>query len=337
VTHRAGAGIARAGAAGTISTIAGGVGGPGRATKVALALGFSTRVCGVSAGGGHAYIGASTLVREVTPGTSQLSTPIGTGDLAPLGDGGPAQKAGLNACGTTVDHSGNLVLGDQGHHRVRVVAASGGTFYGQAMTAGHIYTVAGTGGARSSGDGGPATKAEIKRPFAVAVGPAGNLLIGDSSAERVRIVAEQSGTFYGRAMTAGDIYTLAGTGVRGFGGDGGPATSAQLNAPEGVTVDATGNVLIGDVGNERIRVVAATTGTFYGKAMTAGDIYTIAGTGTAGFSGDGGPAITAELNIPDAVTVDSADNVLIVDGFNNRIRVVAATTGTFYGQSIKDV
>src|SRR5215472_4419613 len=89
--HRAG--IARAGAAGTISTIAGGVGGPGQATKVALILGFSSRVCGVSSGSGHAYIGASTMVREVTPGTSQLSTPMGTGDAAPLGDGGPAQKA----------------------------------------------------------------------------------------------------------------------------------------------------------------------------------------------------------------------------------------------------
>jgi hypothetical protein len=123
-------------------------------------------------------------------------------------------------------------------------------------------------------------------------------------------------------MTAGDIYTVAGDGTLGFSGDGGPATVAELDLPSGVTVDTSGNVLIADTYNNRIRVVAASTGTFYGQAMTAGDIYTIAGNGTYGFSGDGGPATTAELGTPEAVAAD-AGNVLIADSLNNRIRELA--------------
>ena len=101
-------------------------------------------------------------------------------------------------------------------------------------------------------------------------------------------------------MTAGDIYTIAGDGSAGYGGDGGPAAKARLHRPTGVGLDAAGNVLISDSYGERIRVVAAQTGSFYGRAMTAGDIYTIAGNGTQGFSGDGGPATAAELNTPPA-------------------------------------
>ena len=112
-------------------------------------------------------------------------------------------------------------------------------------------------------------------------------------------MAASTGTFYGQAMTAGDIYTVAGNGTPGFSGDGGPATKAELNSPRGVAADAAGNLVIADTSNHRIRVVAASTGTFYGQAMTAGDIYTVAGNGTTGFSGDGGPATNAELNAPE--------------------------------------
>jgi len=97
-------------------------------------------------------------------------------------------------------------------------------------------------------------------------------------------------------MTVGDIYTVAGNGAAGFSGDGGRATSAEISIPRGVAADGAGNLLIADSGNFRIRVVAATTGTFYGQAMTAGDIYTVAGNGAAGFSGDGGRATSADLN-----------------------------------------
>jgi hypothetical protein len=201
----------------------------------------------------------------------------------------------------TIDKAGNLVLADRSDNAVRVVAIKTGMFYGRAMTARHIYTVAGDGAAGFSGDGGPATAAELDSPTGIAVDTSGNLVITDESDFRIRVVAVRAGTFYGRAMTAGDIYTVAGDGNRGSTGNGGPATSAELDFPQGVAVDAAGNLVIADSGGQRIRVVAGSTGTFYGKAMTVGDIYALAGTGSFGFGGDGGPATKALFEFPTSV------------------------------------
>jgi secreted PhoX family phosphatase len=251
------------------------------------------------------------------------------------GNGGPATEATLwGPDGVAVDTAGNLIIADRDNERIRVVPATSGTFYGQAMTAGDIYTVAGDGTAGYSGDGAPATSAELDNPAQVAVDSAGTLVIADYSGNRVRVVAATTGTYYGQAMTAGDIYTVAGDGTAGYSGDGAPAISAELDAPDGVTLDAAGNLVIGDSQNHRVRVVAATTGTYYGQAMTAGDIYTVAGDGTLGSSGDGGPATKAELGLPDGVSVDDAGNLIIADGREERVRVVAATTGTYYGQAM---
>jgi hypothetical protein len=263
-----------------------------------------------------------------------IYTVAGSGTGGFSGDGGPATQAKLRfPFGVAVDGAGNLVIGDSHNQRVRVVAVSAGTFYGQAMTAGDIYTVAGTGGGGFSGDGGPATQAKLRLPEGVAVDGAGNLVIGDFNNNRVRVVAVGAGTFYGRAMIAGDIYTVAGTGGE-FSGDGGPATHANLFSPDGVAVDGAGNVFLADTENQRVRVVAASTGTLYGRAMTAGHIYTVAGTGRFGFSGDGGPAARAMLSLPHWLAVDGAGNLLIADADNNRVRVVAASSGTFYGQAM---
>jgi hypothetical protein len=184
-----------------------------------------------------------------------------------------------------VDRSGNLLISDTRSDIVRMVPVTSGTFYGVPMTAGHIYTVAGTGATRFSGDGGPATSAGIGNPIGVAVDRAGNLLITDEDNSRIRVVAATTGTFYGQAMTVGDIYTVAGNGAAGFSGDGGPATKAELGFPAGVVPDHAGNLVIADAGNERVRVVAASSGTFYGQAMHARDIYTVAGNGISGFAG----------------------------------------------------
>ncbi len=127
-------------------------------------------------------------------------------------------------------------------------------------------------------------------------------------------------------MTAGDIYTVAGTGTQGFSGDGGPATSAGLAVPDSVAVDPAGNLVIADYGDNRVRAVAASAGTFYGQQMTAGDIYTIAGTGTQGFSGDGGPAASATLYYPQGVAVDGSGNVLVTDSGNNRLRMITGSS-----------
>jgi hypothetical protein len=259
----------------------------------------------------------------------------GDGTQGFSGDGGSATSAELNfPARPALDAAGNLVLADSGNQRIRVIAESTGTFYRQAMTAGHIYTVAGTGTEGFAGDGGPATSAEFQNPVGTEIDGAGNVVIGDANNNRVRVIADSTGTFYGKAMTAGDIYTVAGNGSLTFSGAAAPATTAELDLPDGVTVDGAGNRLITDEGNDRIRVVAAADGTFYGRAMTAGHIYVVAGDGTQGFSGDGGPATSAELNDPAGTAADAAGNLVLSDALNFRVRVVAARTGTFYGKAM---
>jgi hypothetical protein len=224
------------------------------------------------------------------------------------GDGGPATNAALNnPSGVMVDSTGNLFIGDTFNDRIRKVGANG-----------MISTVAG-GGTNSyggnwgySGDGGPATSAELNSPAGVAMDAAGNLFIADSGNDRIR-----------RVGTNGIITTVAGGALNiygeayGYSGDGGPATNAQMNAPLGVAVDGTGNLFIADYNNNRIREV-----------KTNGSIITVAGGalnsygGTSGYSGDGGAATNAELNSPSGVAVDGTGNVFIVDYGNSRIRKV---------------
>jgi hypothetical protein len=251
----------------------------------------------------------------------------GDGKSGFSGDGGPGTAAELGTpSGVAVDGAGNLIITDSGNNRIRAVAARTGTFYRQRMTAGDIYTLAGDGTAGYSGDGGLATAAELSFPTGAAVDGAGNLLIADQGNCRVRVAAARTGSFYEKAMTAGHIYTVAG-GQCGFSGDGGPATAAALSL-YGLTVDGSGNLVIADTFNSRIRVVAVRTGIAYGQAMTAGDIYTVAGNGLVAFSGDGGPGIKAELNNPYSVAVNGAGNLIIADTANQRIRELTSPATT---------
>jgi trimeric autotransporter adhesin len=333
-------------AAGTITTVAGGVGGPGPATGISLsdANGPACRTAStVTFAAGNLYI-ADGSVRKVSQQTGLLTTPAGTGAAGPLRTGGPAVSAPLGACGVAVDGAGNLVIADELRHRIDVVPAASGTFYGQAMTAGHLYPVAGTGVQGAGGSGVPALKTALNSPADVALDGAGNIVIADEGTpqfpgpergSRVRVVAERTGSFYGQAMTAGDIYTVAGT-VKEFGysGDGGPAVQAAIGLfLVAVRVDPAGNLVLGTVDNSRIRVVAASTGTFYGQPMTAGDIYTVAGGGTGG-TANGIPATQATLSSPDGAASDAAGNLLLSDADDGLVRVVAVSTGTFYGQAM---
>jgi NHL repeat len=343
--HHAASQARAAVAGGIISTVAGGVGGPGLATKIALTSNNgptgATDLSDVAIAAGHLYI-ADDSVRQVSVQTDMLTTLAGTGAAGPFGAGGAAASASIGAAGVAVDHAGNVVIADPFQRRVEVVPGRTGTFYGRAMTAGHIYPVAGNGGTGLGGTGVPATKTPLTRPEGVAVDGAGNLVIADAgrlsptSGAQVRVAAASTGTFYGQQMTKGDIYTVAGTATgTQFSGDGGPAIKAGLgNFIFGIKVDAAGNLVIGDSETERVRVVAASTGTFYGSAMTAGDIYTVAGNGTEGSGGDGGPATKALFDDPTGVALDAAGNLLIADTINNRVRAVAARTGTFYGQAM---
>ncbi|TMC29793.1 MAG: hypothetical protein E6J27_04665 [Chloroflexi bacterium] len=182
------------------------------------------------------------------------------------GDGGPATAARLLApAGVALDPAGNLYIADTADHRIRKVTP-GGT----------ISTYAGSGNFGFSGDGGPATAAELNFPRDVALDPAGNLYIADSGNSRIRKVSP-----------GGTISTYAGSGSRGFSGDGGPAAAAQLNNPVGMALDPAGNLYIADITNNRIR-----------KVTSGGTISTYAGSGSFGFSGDGGPATDAQLGVP---------------------------------------
>src|SRR5437660_1588794 len=167
-----------------------------------------------------------------------------------------------------------------------------------------IKTVAG--GGSSSGDGGPAVSAQLNAPIGVAVDNAGNLFIAEMLNARIRRVDAATQV----------ITTVAGTGTHAFSVDGGPAASATFAGPADVAVDGEGNLFIADSGNSRIRRVDAAT-----QVIT-----TVAGNGTGGFSGDGGPATAAKLAGPGGVAVDAAGNLFIVDSGNSRIRRVDAAT-----------
>ena len=271
-----------------------------------------------------------------------LYSVAGNGRVHDSGDGGPAKSAELFPAGVADDLPNDLVVfSDQHADVVRVVAGRTGRFFAQEMIAGRVYTLAGnrdTVGETYSGDGGSARKAALGFPAGVAADPAGNVLLADNENSRVRLVAARAGTYAGQRMTVGDIYTIAGDGSLAYSGDGGPARDAGLGLVSGVTSDRAGNVLliagqlypVPDQG-PRVRMVAVTAGTYYGQRMTAGDIYTVAGDGTGGYSGDGGPGTAAEIN-PYAITVDNAGNLVLVDG--SRVRVVAVRTGRYYGQQM---
>ena len=324
--------------AGDLYVVAGGgtsttVGGAGAPFELNFPDGVATDSAGnlVIADGGASKIyvlanaDGTDFGQDMTEGDIYLVA--GTGADGLRGMGGPATSAVLGfPSGLAVDQAGNLLVADFSDNAVFAVAATTGTYYGQSMTAEHIYAVAGSGGDRGdTGDGGAATAATLDSPSDVAVDSAGNVLVADTFNNAVRVIAASTGTYYGRSMTAGDIYTLAGTGPadNGFGGDGAPATSAELNEPGWVALDGFGNVYVADTGNNRVRMIAASTGTYYGISMTAGDIYTVAGTGKAGYTGDGGPSGLAELNGPNGVAVTPGGTLLITDGANFRVRAVS--------------
>lgn len=235
-------------------------------------------------------------VAEAAP---SIFTIAGTGDLGFKGDGSFATRASLwFAAGVAVDHEGNVFIADSFNNRIRRVDARTGL----------IVTFAGTGQPGFGGDGDLAVEATLNSPAGVAVDAKGNVLIADTFNNRIRSVDIRTGI----------IRTITGTGIQGESGDGGLAVAAQLSEPAGLSVDMAGNVLIADSGNHRIRRVEA------GTAIIA----TMAGTGVAGFSGDGGAGPAAQLNGPTSVAADVDGNLIIADTVNNRIRRVEARTGT---------
>jgi sugar lactone lactonase YvrE len=301
---------------------------------------------------GNLYVSASNMdtVYKISP-TGTLSTVAGNGSEDFEGDGGPAVDAALSAPeGLALDASGNLYIADSSNHRIRKVEASTGV----------ITTVAGNGFYGFAGDTGPAISAKLNNPSGVAVDASGNLYIADSSNHRIRKVDASTGVIttvagtgeygfvdnvpaisaklaYPSGMavdTAGNLFiadrnnhrirkidaetgvmtTVAGTNGGGFGADNIPATASTsyLYFPRGVAVDTLGNLYIADTDSQRLRKVDASTGV----------ITTVAGNTVRGFSGDNGPAVSAQLNNPSGVAVDATGNLYIVDRSNQRVRKV---------------
>jgi sugar lactone lactonase YvrE len=225
-------------------------------------------------------------VRKVDPhGT--ITTVAGTGEAGFSGDGGPATKARLDfPSAVAVDREGNLYIADGSNYRIRKVDKDG-----------IITTFAGTGEARHSGDGGPATSAQLREPACMVFDAQGNLYLADYTSVR-------------KIDPSGTITTVAGTGRFGFSGDGGPATEAKLTASD-IALDGKGNMYISDTENNRIRMVDRD-----------GIIHTVAGTGKEGYSGDGGPATKAALALPIGIALDSEGNLYIACHHNSRVRKV---------------
>jgi uncharacterized protein (TIGR03437 family) len=273
----------------------------------------------------------NNVVRKVAA-TGIITTVAGIGIPGFSGDGGSATESQLNApFGVALDAAGNLYVSDWVNNRVRKVS-----------TAGIITTIGGNGIRSSSGDGGPAIAASIGGPFGIAVDASGNIFVADQSGDRVRMIS-----------ASGIISTVAGNGTEGYSGDGGVATDAELVQPFGVAVDSAGNLYIADRESGRIRevssagiIITIASTTFFsaptGVARDAfGNVYVadsganlilkvsganvlqVAGNGATQFSGDGGPAASAQMNELAGLALDQAGNLYVADFLNGRVREIS--------------
>ena len=239
------------------------------------------------------------VVRSVDLLTGVITVVAGSGSPGSSGDGGRATAARLvSPRGIAFAPNGDLYIADAGAHTVRKVSEASGA----------ITTIAGTGQPGFSGDEGAATSARLREPCAVAVAPSGDVYIADRGNHRIRRVSGTSGL----------IETVAGQGIAGYAGDGGSGKDARLRGPRGLALALNGDLYIADTGNHAIRRLAAATGI----------LTTIAGTGAAGFSGDGGAAVLARLDAPEGLGVGPSGDLYIADTGNRRIRRLEVESGS---------
>jgi NHL repeat len=236
----------------------------------------------------------NACIRVVDAATGNIQTLAGTGQPGYSGDGGPAPQAQMQEPNDiALDGQGRAFVADVRDHRIRVID----------LASGIITTFAGTGEAGSSGDGGPAGRARLLGPRALAFGSTGDLYICLRNDHKVRRVD----------MHTGIIRTIAGTGEQGYSGDHGLALQATFNGPKEIAVDRQDNIVLVDTENHCLRRIDA----------ASGQVTTIAGTGQPGGAGDGGPAIAATLKRPHGACVDEVGNIYIGDSENHRVRFVS--------------
>lgn len=257
------------------------------------ALPLSGRAVAADPRGGACYAWNSAIYRADAANKISRIAGAAAGALEGLGDGGVASNARLLApSAVAYDREGNLYVADERAHRVRRVTP-----------AGLITTIAGTGTAAYSGDGGLASKAALNAPRGLAFDADGFLYIADSGNHAVRRIAPN-----------GSISSIAGNGFAGSRGDGGPSTASQLHSPSAVAVESNGDLFIADTANHRVR-----------RVSRAGIVTTYAGSGTPGLAFEGSAAVFAQLNEPRGLAFDAAGNLYIADTANNRIRRVDRT------------
>jgi hypothetical protein len=266
-------------------------------------------------------------VQEI-PATSSRSFGIQMrkGQLVTVVGGSCRDEADPPPTAVAVDPAGDLFVAFGSAARVEELPVKGATAFGLHLTPGRLADVAGDGTPGFDGDGGRAPTSQLDDPTGIAVDEWGNLYISDTGNCRLRMVAATTGTQFGTALAAGHLYTVAGNGICGSLGDGGPSLQAELWDPGALAVGPAGQVFVADQGNRTIRVLAAQTGTYFGVPLTAGQLGTVAGAGSYGpYLTDGLPAlgVAPEINFPTGIAVDGLGDLYIADGDMHTIRFVA--------------
>jgi sugar lactone lactonase YvrE len=268
-------------------------------------------------------------VRKVTP-AGVVSTVAGpsTPNTSGFVDGPASSARFKEPNGIAIDAAGNIYITEYGNHAIRMIPKTSGTYFGKPMTAGEVATIAGNGTAGTAG--GSLSDARFNTPLGIAVDKSGNLYISEWSGYRIRMIVNQSGTYFGKAMTANEVYTLAGTGTPSS--TDGPLDSATFSTPGGIALDDEGNLYIIESSGRRVRMIVKQSGTYFGKPMTGNQVNTLAGSGLSGFQD--GALDTAQFRSPAGITVDDAGNVYVGDTFNHAIRMIPKESGTYLGKAV---
>jgi sugar lactone lactonase YvrE len=317
-----------------INTTAGGGPNGDGGTATSATLANPNTVTWDSAGNYYIADAANNQIRKVTP-AGVISTIAGTGIAGPPNATPVAATSATlnNPEGVSVDAANNVYIADTLNQVIRCILAVNGGCGGSTAAVGDIVTVAGNGNTCKPnngpcGNGGPAVQGQLTEPTSVAVDSNGNMYIADHGAHRIRCVLGIAGGCGGSTYAVGDITNTAGTGAKGFTGNGGPAVKARLSRANGVAVDSFGNVYIADSPNNQIRCVIEVKGGCGGSSLPVGDIVAFAFTGKPSCKGDGGAALTATMNNPLEVVLDPSNNVFVSGGSDNIVRRIDAVSLT---------